>query len=209
MKNIKPQRAPGRPKQTEQSIPLQEHILRTAANLFMENGYEPISLQQIAKVCEVTKASIYYYFTSKAELFTAAVVFMLQIARRSTLRILEEKDDFRLRLERVAKAKMMKSHVDMETMLREARPHLTDEQYGRIRQAEMDIHISLAEYFQMAMNQGQIRQGNAIFLAHAFSSLVMLGNSENALEQITTQEELARAVVDLFWVGIAEQSRHT
>ena len=206
MDKMKSQRAPGRPKQNEQSTPLQEHILRQAAYLFMENGYDPISLQQIAKVCEVTKASIYYYFTSKAELFTAAVVFMLQIARQSTLRHLEEENDLRIRLERIAKAKMRHSHVDIETMLREAKPHLTDEQYGRIRQAETDIHNLLAEYFQLAMDQKHIGSGNAMLLAHAFSALVMLGNRENALEQVAPQEELAKAVVDLFWNGIAART---
>ncbi|MCR8645395.1 TetR/AcrR family transcriptional regulator [Paenibacillus sp. N1-5-1-14] len=208
MDKLHAQRAPGRPKQNEQNIPLQEIILRQAAFLFMENGYEPVTLQQIAKICKVTKASIYYYFENKAELFTASVVFMIQLAHQSTLRYLEEKDDLRTRLEQIAKAKMMHAHVDMETMLREANPHLSEEQFGRIRKAEIDIHISLAKHFQFAMDQGSLRSGDAMFLAHAFSALVMLGSRKHVIEHNTPQEDLPQTVVDLFWDGIATQPQH-
>jgi AcrR family transcriptional regulator len=50
-----------------------EQILRTAAALFGERGYDAVSLEDVADRLDVTKGSLYYYFTSKDELVTAAI----------------------------------------------------------------------------------------------------------------------------------------
>lgn len=202
MRPEKPNRTPGRPKQAEQTLPLQDHILRTSAYLFMEKGYEPISLQTIAQICDVTKASIYYYFDNKAELFTASILYLLGMAHRSTQKILQEEIEFKLRLERIAIAKMKQHHMDMETLLRESRHHLSEAQYERIVAAEQAIHGLLAEYFQIAMDQGWIRRADALFCAHAFSSLVMLGARQHVVASVNTPEQMAAAVVELFWGGV-------
>lgn len=122
MTKIRNPRNPGRPKAAADQAPIQETILWTASKLFMENGYEPVSLQQIAKACQVTKASIYYHFTSKPELFKIAVTTILDKAYASTRQYLQEADTLESGLIRVAEAKIAKPHAEMETMMREAQP---------------------------------------------------------------------------------------
>ena len=89
----------------------------------MENGYESVSLQQIAKACQVTKASIYYHFTNKPELFKIAVTTILDKAYASTHR-LQEADTLESGLIWVAEAKIARPHAEMETMMREAEPFI-------------------------------------------------------------------------------------
>jgi AcrR family transcriptional regulator len=48
-------------------------ILRTAAELFGERGYDAVSLEDVAERLDLTKGSLYYYFSSKDELGTAAI----------------------------------------------------------------------------------------------------------------------------------------
>jgi len=50
-----------------------QEILRTAAELFGERGYDSVSLEDVAERLDVTKGSLYYYFSSKEELGTAAI----------------------------------------------------------------------------------------------------------------------------------------
>lgn len=50
-----------------------EKILATAAELFGEHGYDAVSLDDVAARLDVTKGSLYYYFSSKDELGTAAI----------------------------------------------------------------------------------------------------------------------------------------
>jgi AcrR family transcriptional regulator len=50
-----------------------QEILRTAAELFGERGYDGVNLEDVAQRLDVTKGSLYYYFASKDELVTAAI----------------------------------------------------------------------------------------------------------------------------------------
>jgi AcrR family transcriptional regulator len=58
----------------EQARQTRQRILDTAGRLFAEQGYEGTTLQQIADRMGVTKAAVYYYFHTKAEIFSAIVV---------------------------------------------------------------------------------------------------------------------------------------
>lgn len=48
-------------------------IVKTAAELFGEHGYDAVSVDDVAERLDVTKGSLYYYFASKDDLATAAV----------------------------------------------------------------------------------------------------------------------------------------
>ncbi|WP_222432276.1 TetR/AcrR family transcriptional regulator [Leekyejoonella antrihumi] len=50
-----------------------QEIVRTAADLFAERGYDAVSLDDVAERLDVTKGSLYYYFAGKDELCTAAL----------------------------------------------------------------------------------------------------------------------------------------
>lgn len=50
-----------------------QEILENAAELFGKQGYDAVSLEDVAARLDVTKGSLYYYFSSKDELSTAAI----------------------------------------------------------------------------------------------------------------------------------------
>lgn len=206
MTKIRNPRNPGRPKAAADQAPVQDTILWTASKLFMENGYESVSLQQIAKACQVTKASIYYHFTSKPELFKIAVTTILNKAYASTRRFLDEADTLESGLIRVAEAKIAKPHAEMETMMREAEPFLSKEQMAAIREAEQRIHEVLSERFNQAMLAGELRKGNTMLMAQAFSAMLMLGNREDTRSGYAGPHEMAVEIVDLFMHGAVELS---
>lgn len=194
-------RTPGRPKRQDQDMPVQEVVLFTASKLFMEFGYEAVSLQQIAKACGVTKASIYYYFDGKPQLFTASVSAVLDRARTSTSQILVQPLPLRERLIKVSEAKLARSHGDFETILREARSSLSQKQLDEITSKEEMIHDCLAEHLIKAMDAGEIRRTDPLLTAHAFSAVLMLGIRE--ITKGTPADKLARDIVDLFWDGLS------
>ncbi|MWC29928.1 TetR/AcrR family transcriptional regulator [Paenibacillus sp. MMS18-CY102] len=193
----------GRPKRTGQDAPTNDTIIRTASKLFMEHGYEPISLNQIAQLCNVTKASLYYHFANKAVLFTESLIWMLTVSRVNTEKLLEQAADIRSGLEKLALVKMSTPHMDFESMMRDATPHLSEEQLTRIRAAEEAIHGVLAHYFRQAIDAGQLRPANPLLLSHTLSALLMLGNRRHPADLFQSTPELAKAMVDLFWNGVA------
>jgi AcrR family transcriptional regulator len=50
-----------------------QEILDVAAQLFGERGYDAVSLDDVAERLDVTKGSLYYYFSGKEELGAAAI----------------------------------------------------------------------------------------------------------------------------------------
>jgi len=55
-----------------------ELILKTAYNLFLYNNYEAVTINSIIKATGLTKGGIYYYFSSKEEIFKAVVnIYMI------------------------------------------------------------------------------------------------------------------------------------
>ncbi len=53
-----------------------QEILAVAAELFGERGYDAVSLDDVAERLDVTKGSLYHYFSGKEELATAAVAVL-------------------------------------------------------------------------------------------------------------------------------------
>lgn len=57
-----------RPVSPPSRIGTREHILSTALELFLAQGYEATSLREIAERLEITKAALWYHFPAKEQL---------------------------------------------------------------------------------------------------------------------------------------------
>ncbi|XOJ02011.1 TetR/AcrR family transcriptional regulator [Paenibacillus polymyxa] len=194
-------RLPGRPKHGNDDISIQQTIIQTASQLFMEYGYETVTLQQIGKTCSVSKPTIYYHFTSKPELFKVAFTTMLQNVSRLTSHILDQAENLESGLVRLAEARLGNPHAEIETMLREAEPFLEPAQIQDIRNAEHQIHEVLASHFQRAMDENRLRTDDPFFLAETFSTLMLMGNREDNLHKYGSNFSLGKKLVDIFIRG--------
>ena len=58
-------------KKKQQSAATCDRILSVAGELFMKNGYENTSMQQIAELCGVTKGALYHHFNSQDAILEA------------------------------------------------------------------------------------------------------------------------------------------
>lgn len=196
-------RTPGRPKVAEDGINVRVQILTIASRLFMERGYSAVSLQHIAGASGVTKASVYYYYENKANLFTSAIVHMMGNIHMYTTRILRQEGSLNERLTRVAHAYLQTSHVDFESLMKEAAPELTETQMAAMREAETAVHVLLQDTFVLAMEQGEIRKGNPLFMSVAFYSLMKIGQRASTPALFASREEAAREIVAFFWSGVS------
>jgi AcrR family transcriptional regulator len=53
------------------TVGMRERIIETAARLFVAQGYDGISMREIAGACGMSKAGLYYHFKDKEDLFLA------------------------------------------------------------------------------------------------------------------------------------------
>ena len=196
-----PKRKPGRPKldETKQTMHL---ILQTAARLFMSQGYEKVSLESVASACQITKASVYYYFQNKSELFTQCVVTVLSFANAQTQKILNDEGTIQQKLKLAAIGRMRNAEVEFETMMREASPHLSAEQIALIRKTEEAIYESIAAALSKAIEDGEIRPCNPILVTHLYTSMLMIRNRKHFMDIVETTEEAANEIVELIFRGL-------
>ncbi len=59
-------------------------ILRRAARVFLERGFDGASMEEIAREAGLTKPGLYYHFTSKTELLFAVMTFAMDELERET-----------------------------------------------------------------------------------------------------------------------------
>ncbi|MBP2144039.1 AcrR family transcriptional regulator [Methanococcus voltae] len=60
----------------DQNIDTRELILQNATELFLNNGYDRTSLNEIAKSSGITKGGIYHYYSSKEKLHDAVIEYI-------------------------------------------------------------------------------------------------------------------------------------
>lgn len=68
----KPTRRMGRPT-AEQSQELDEKIKSVALDLFLERGYDAVTMEEVAEASDITKRTLYMRYKDKNELFSAAI----------------------------------------------------------------------------------------------------------------------------------------
>ena len=66
-------------------------ILEKALDVFMDEGFEAVTLQKIAARCGITRTTLYIYFKNKKEIFNFSIKQFLQIMENDITDIRREK----------------------------------------------------------------------------------------------------------------------
>lgn len=154
-------------------IPTRDKITQAAISLFAQRGYFGVSMQDLAKELEVSKAALYYHFPSKDRLFLTVLesVFgdlfseVTLAAKKSrnpaeaVIKVLETY--FSFSLER-PEAQLLKTH-QTQTLDREIRQRLIS--------ANRQLRLFFEELFDRAARQEQTQKEGLRELTHTLMLL--------------------------------------
>ncbi len=73
--------------------PTREKILKVASRIFGKYGFQKTTIDEIARTAHKAKGSVYYYFTSKEDLFQAVVSREMDVLKQELLRVTSEDED--------------------------------------------------------------------------------------------------------------------
>ncbi|WP_019376689.1 TetR/AcrR family transcriptional regulator [Virgibacillus halodenitrificans] len=201
----KPSRPLGRPKSTQQKQPTNELILQAASTLFMENSFADVSMDDVASASNVTKATVYYYYKTKSDLYTDAMVKLMYRVRKQIIELLRQPIELKTKLQQVAEVYLQIAvHLDMDFFIQNAKSMLDHDQIKAIHTAEDYMYEGMEEVFEEAIANGEIRQVNPAFTVHSYISLLNAGNYQNANGDtlFTNSQEAAKEIVDFFWRSV-------
>lgn len=196
---MKKNRSPGRPPANRSAEPTNELILNTATQLFLDHSYSEVSMDDVAQACNVTKATVYYYFKTKAALYTETMIKMMERIRSYIMNILQEDMPLRSRLLKVATIYLTETvNIDIDGIMRGTKNALSPPQMQAIQTAEEQMYQVIANVLEDAMTKGEIRKLDPTFAAKIYISLLTMESYH-----LPTIEKTAENIIDFYWRGIA------
>lgn len=198
------QRPLGRPKKEAHEKSTKETILQFATDLFLKKGYPLVSMDDIAEGSDVTKATVYYYYKTKADLFTDAMVQLMLRIKQSIVKILSIEASLKEQLFVLAKAHLQATiDIDINTFMKESKLSLSSEQQQIMQEAEARMYRALENGIQKAMDKGEIPQGDAQLGSFIFISILTSGKVNE--KTFTSLDDLVTHIVNFFWNGLAHK----
>ncbi|MDN4068169.1 TetR/AcrR family transcriptional regulator [Paenibacillus sp. FSL R5-0407] len=194
----------GRPVQQQDGLPMSVHILQTASRLFMEKGFESVSMNLVAEQCGVTKATIYYYYPGKTDLFVASIAKTLSVVNDRIRGILSQSGSFRSRLIKITENYLRIPQVHMNDMFDKVKQHLTEEQQQTLIRYENGLYEALKEGFDAAVQNGEIACEDTMMAAHIYVSMLRVGERQYDRNQVLfpSEREAAESIIAFLWRGI-------
>lgn len=166
-------KAGSRERREQQKAELRSTILSTAAELFLEQGYDRFSLRQVAERIGYSPTTVYLYFQNKDDLLFQVVYEGFHRFSQQVIDALERIHDPLQRLKEVCRvyvsfgleypAYYNLMFVDRTDFLEHDRPH--GEKPG-------DVLVRLEEAVQEAINAGLLVEGDAVSLGDAMWAAV-------------------------------------
>lgn len=152
-------------------------ILRQAAQIFLESGYETTSMNQVAERCRITKPGLYYHFKSKQDLLFSVMGLALDVLEKNVLAATLAATDHEDRLRRIINthARMITEENDGAfTILVTAETESLTPEDKRIIQHRMRSHVDLIRATLEALkSEGKLREVNTSVATFSILGMVV------------------------------------
>lgn len=186
-------------------------LLEVARQLFLERGYNDVSMQEIAEAACISKAAPYYHFKNKDDLFTQVYIREMARIHDGIDTRLAQNGSFRDRVHHALEALVAESQGDSARLFAEFERFsalTTDPELKTAIADQTDSMKRLLPHFEKAYACGDISRLSPDRCCHLFLLMVM-GHFQlmsvskfGALPERAT-EELATELTDFFFEGIA------
>lgn len=185
-------------------------VLETAVKLFNERGFHATSLTDVADALNVTKPTIYHYFTNKDEILFACVRRGVESIRDAALDVESRGGNGMERL----KAHMRNYAIVMTNdfgmcVTRTADHELSADSRKRFRAMKRETDVTIRRVVEEGMRDGSIAPGDArlvtFTLAGALNWIARWYDSKGPL----TREQIADGCVATLVQGLAPRSTAT
>lgn len=186
-----------------------EEIRDAAVKVFNRQGFANASLSKIAKELELDRATLYYYFSSKEDLFDEIVGAVLERNHALARRIADSKMSARRKLRDLVTA-MMVSYGENYPLLyiyvREDLRHVRDERSewsSRMRELNRGIERAFIEIITAGQEDASFRKvGSPVTIARGILGMLNWTHRWYRPDTGETPEEIGKTFAEVVLVGI-------
>lgn len=189
---------------------MRDKILHQTTRLFVERGYDGVSIREIAEACNITKAALYYHFIDKERL----LIEILETGLDAFHQLLEDARQNH----QSAQARIRAFVFSLFTRLppeNRAVIRLATQEMGKLRpelRTQFAAHYRenflqpLMDIFTEGQKTGELRPLSPELAVWALLGMLYpFMSSESALRQEVTSQQLEQ-LLEIFWNGIASRS---
>lgn len=181
-----------------------DRVLGHARDLFVERGFDGVSMQQIAAAAGLTKAAIYYHFRDKEDLFGHVIKREMEHACLVLDGVLAEEAPLRTHLERMAVASFGWFQSDFGRLVGDLKHHVSPTRRAAIG-CDVDApNLLVLPRIERAVAEGELRADlDPQLVVSLYFGLLWTQMQRAKLEGTPPRRETASAIVDILFCGIA------
>lgn len=179
-------------------------ILRAAYPLFVDHGYDAVSMQEIADAVPIHKATLYHHFQNKDDLFLAVVRTAMTQRHSQIEGFIREGGSAADQLTKVALLAFRDSQSEFGRLMTDARLRISEDQQQLLVERGADPWTLYEDIFARAIANGELPYTDATLAATMFVGLIhgqtwsiRTGRIESPLNEVR-----ARLLVDTLFGGL-------
>lgn len=187
----------------DQAVSTRNEIFMRAMKLFEEKGFRGTSMEEIAKVCGITKPAIYYHYKNKSDLLEALYIESTRDFYEPSYAIVESKQSPLAKLRTLLRRNVLYNieHWTFQSVLLRDRRELSASTRKALAQRERAYEKAITKIIRDAQKAGELRSTSA-----EFATLTVLGLISSlprwARHYQKSPNEIADGVVDLLVRGL-------
>lgn len=181
-----------------------DRILQRAHALFIERGFDGVSMQQIADAAGMTKAALYYHVEDKEELFGQVVRREFDRVAAVLVAALGEEGDPRAHLERVARELFASISADLGRLIGDTKHHVSATRQEALGCRATPPYELLRPRLERAVAAGELRADVDLDLALSLFFGMIFGQVQEAKlgQPGGPDDQRAAAIVSVLLDGI-------
>jgi AcrR family transcriptional regulator len=195
---------PGK-RRAEGSSPTRDRIIAEATAAFLRKGYRAATISEIMAKVGATKASFYYYFENKKDLYFKCLDNIFQVVFVDALDGIRHEEDMVRRLE-MRWGATRAFFPEMITILQLIRESLRDEDREHRLQAAAILRRSLIEPLagdlERGIKEGVFRPVESGIVPFALISMLEMVAYRSMIDESCSDEDIEAAVLDLILHGL-------
>jgi len=190
----------------EETNTIRVRIMQEAARLFVERGYNGISMREIAEACELSKAGIYYHFKDKEDLYLAICIHSLEDENRCLLECQQMDAPVQEKLRTFLRT-IFSSSPDRRAFVRVSSQEialLSEAAQLKFRDQYHHLFVGqIARLLEGGMEQGEIRKMDPELLTWLFMGIIYPFFSSSDRLPRPSGEENIDLILNVFFNGVA------
>lgn len=187
-----------------------QQILQAATNSFSMFGYKATTIEQVAKLAQVGKGTVYTFFENKEQLLQEAVLAMIEEMKVETekgfnpsISFMDNVHNLMVRL-----LKYRERHMLFMKLVEEEKRLQTQAVKETILNINNAIISYVSEKLQAAIERGEIRQCNTELIAYVMlkTYVALIVDWEQTHEEPLSEQEIVEVIQSTIIGGLSKKA---